>query len=135
MVWSLLSNGTQRAVSNGSILIKMPYFYLALFVGSPALTRHGYLVFRPRPVTNSPLQLCCTNPPLSPKALPSVFHDYKPATSDVSTLSESLRFWSPSESRETKFCLFFLLNTFSFVFQMDPGKTLLPFVHFLRIIS
>lgn len=34
MEWSLLSSGTQAAVSNDSVLIKMPYFYLALAASS-----------------------------------------------------------------------------------------------------
>lgn len=32
MEWSLLSDGTQLALSNGRVLIKMPYFYLSLFI-------------------------------------------------------------------------------------------------------
>lgn len=42
MEWSLLSNGTQPALSNGYVLIKMPYFCLAPFV-LPFLSHQSWI--------------------------------------------------------------------------------------------
>lgn len=132
---SLLSNGTQSSAEQWLRINQNAIFLSRSFSGPPARSRHGYLVFRPCRVTNSPL---LTSNQITTLYLRRLDQIHVVAAVPQVVLAPAECSGLEPYSRETKFRVFFPLKHF-FVFSewtQEKRFFLRSFLtHYLLIIS